>query len=92
MVTRVAMETRKKCSYFMIRPTGLENPQFLPECCKCVGHTCNGLNIPQKYSRYAAKNKENNFVNAAKLGHDFKMKMAKFGLDFKMQMVKLGKQ
>ena len=48
--------------------------------------------MPQKYSRYAAKNKENNFVNTAKLGLDFKMQMAKFGLDFKMQMAKLGKQ
>ena len=56
----------------MIRPTGHENHQFLPKCCKYVGHTCNGLNIPQKYSRYAAKNKENNFVNTAKLGLDFK--------------------
>ena len=38
------------------------------------------------------KNKENNFVNTAKLGFDFKMQMAKFGLDFIMQMAKLGKQ
>ena len=48
--------------------------------------------MPQKYSRYAAKNKENNFVNTAKLGLDFKKQMAKFGLDFNMQMAKLGKQ
>ena len=57
-----------------------------------MGHTCNGLNIPQKYSRYAAKNKENNFVNTAKLGLDFKMQIAKFGLNFIMKMAKLGKQ
>ena len=57
-----------------------------------MGHTCNGLNIPQKYSRYAAKNKEKNFVNTAKLALDFKTQMAKFCLDFRMQMVKLGKQ
>ena len=57
-----------------------------------MGHTCNGLNIPQKYSRYAAKNTESNVVNTAKLGLDFKMQMAKFGHDFKMQMAKLGKQ
>ena len=75
----------------MIRPTGLENHQFLPKCCKYVGHTCNGLNILQKYSRYAAKNKENNFVNTAKLGPDFKMHVVKFGLNFIMQMAKLGK-
>ena len=56
------------------------------------GPTCNSLNIPQKYSRYAAKNKESNFANTAKLGLDFKMQMAKFDLDFKMQMEKLGKQ
>ena len=86
------METRKKCSYFMIRPTGPENHQFLPKCCKYVGHTCNGLNIPQKYSRYATKNKENNFVNTVILGLDFKMQMAKFKLDLKMKMAKLGKQ
>ena len=78
----------------MIRPTGPKNHQFLSKCCKYVGHTCifNGLNIPQKYSRYASENKENNFVNTAKLGLDFKMQIAKFGLDFKMKMVKLGKQ
>ena len=73
----------------MIRPTGPVNHQFLPKCYKYVGHTCNGLNIPQKYSRYVAKNKENNFVNTAKLGLDFKMQMVKFGLDFIMQMAKL---
>ena len=84
------METRKKCSYSMIKPTGSENYQFLPKCCKYVDHTCNGLNIPQKYSRYAVKNKENNFVNTAKLGFDFKMQMVKFELDFIMQMAKLG--
>ena len=84
------METQKNCSYFMIRPTGSENHQFLPKCCKYVGHTCNGLNIPQKYSRYAAKKKEN-FDSTAKLGLDFKIQMVKFGLDFKMQMAKLGK-
>ena len=78
------METRKKGSYFMIRPKGLENHRFLPKCAKYVGHTCNGLNIPQKYSRYAAKNKENNFANTAKFGLDFKIQLAKFGLDFKM--------
>ena len=83
------METRKKCSYFMIRPTGPENHKFLPKCCKYVGQTCNGLNISQKY---AAKDKENNFVDKAKLRLDFKIQMAKFGLDFKMQMAKLGKQ
>ena len=76
----------------MNRPTGHENHQFLPKCCKYVGHTCNGLNIPQKYPRNASKNKENNFVNTTKLGLDFKIKMAKFGLDFRMQMAKLGKQ
>ena len=76
----------------MIRPTGPENHQFLLKCYKYVGHTSHGLNIPQKYSRYAAKNKENNFVNTAKLGLVFKMQMAKFGLDFRMQMVKLGRQ
>ena len=73
------METRKNCSYFMIRPTGSENQQFLPKCCKYVGHTCIDLNIPQKYSRYAAKNKENNFDSTVKLGLDFKMQMAKLG-------------
>ena len=57
----------------MIRPMRSENHQFLPKCCKYVGHTCNGLNIPQKSFRYAPKNKENNFVNTAKLGLDFKM-------------------
>ena len=61
-------------------------------CYKYLGYTCNGLNIPQKYFRYAAKHKENNFVNTAKLGLDFKMQMAKFGLGFIMQMAKLGKQ
>ena len=78
----------------MTRPTGHENHQFLPKCCKYVGHTCTGLNIPQKYSRYATENKENinNFVNTGKLGLDFKMQMAKLGLDFKVQMAKLGKQ
>ena len=76
----------------MIRPTGPENHQFLPKCCKYVGHTCNGFTIPQKYSRYAAKNEEKNFVNTAKLGLDSKMQMAKFELDFKMQMATLGKQ
>ena len=76
----------------MIRPTDPENHQFLPQCCKYMGHTYNGLNTPQKYPRYAAKNKENNFVITVKLGLDFKMQMAKFGLDFKMQMVKLGKR
>ena len=69
----------KKSSYFIIRPTGPENHPFLPKCCKCVVHSCIGLNIPQKYSRYTAKNKENNFVNTAKLGLDFKMQMAKLG-------------
>ena len=62
------METRKKYYYFMIRPTGSENHQFLPKCCKYVGHTCNDLNIPQKSFRHAPKNKENDFVNSAKLG------------------------
>ena len=76
----------------MIRSTSPENHQFLSKCCKCVGHTCNGLNILQKYSRYDAKNEENNFVKTAKLGLDFKMQMAKFGFDFKIQMAKLGKQ
>ena len=76
----------------MIRTTGPENHQFLPKCCKYVCHTCNGLNISKKYSRYAAKNKENNFVNTAKLGLDFKIPMAKLRFDFKMQMAKLGKQ
>ena len=76
----------------MIKPMGPENHQFLPKCCKYVGHTCNGLNITQKYSRCAAKNIENNFVNTVKLGLDFKIQMAKFGLDFKMQMAKLGRQ
>ena len=60
----------------MIRPTGPENYLFLPKCCKYVGYTCNGLNIPQKSFRYAPKN---NFVNTAKLGLDFKMQMAKLG-------------
>ena len=36
--------------------------------------------------------KENNFVNTAKLGLDFKMQMAKFGLDFITQTAELGKQ
>ena len=63
----------------MIRPTGPDNHQFLPKCCKYIDRTCNGLNIPQKYSRCATKNKENNFVNTAKLGFDFKMLMAKLG-------------
>ena len=69
---------------------GPENHQFLPKCCKYyyLGHSCNGLNIPQKYStsRYAAeiKNKENNF-------DDTNSNTAKLGLDFKMQMAKLGK-
>ena len=76
----------------MIRPTGPEDHQFLPKCYKYVDHTCNGLNKPQKYFRYAANNKENNFVNTAKLGLDFKMQMTKLRLDFKMQMAKLGKQ
>ena len=56
----------------MIRPTRSENHQFLPKCCKYVGHTCNGLNIPQKSFRYDPKNKGNNFVNTAKLGLDCK--------------------
>ena len=38
-----------------------------------------GLSIPQKSSRHAAKNKENDFVNTAKLELDFKMKTAKLG-------------
>ena len=76
----------------MTTPTRSENYQFLPKCCKYVGHTCNGLNIPQKSFRYVPKNKENNFVNKAKLGLDFKMQTAKLGLAFKRQMAKLGKQ
>ena len=56
----------------MIRPTRSENHQFLPKCCKYVGHTCNGLNIPQKSLKYDPKNKGNNFVNTVKLGLDFK--------------------
>ena len=73
-------------------PTRSENHQFLPKCCKYVGYTCNGLNIPQKSFRYAPKNKKNNFVNTTKLGLDFKMQMAKLALDFKRQVAKLGKQ
>ena len=76
----------------MIRPTRSENHQFLPKCCKYVGHTCNALNIPQKSFRYAPKNEENKFVNTAKLGLYFKMQMAKLLLDFKRQMAKSGKQ
>ena len=63
----------------MIRPTGPYNLQFLLKCCKYVGYTCNGLNMPRKSFRHAPKNKENNFVITAKLGLNFKTQMAKLG-------------
>ena len=62
----------------MIRPMSPENINFT-KMLQIRGPHFNGLNIPQNYSKYAAKNKEKKFVNAAKLGLDFKMQMAKLG-------------